>query len=104
MRPWMLVVLVSACVKAPAWFDDCDCGDDICVQDSDGLTCAAVPQECEALFADKCDGGKVEVDCVVALCGDFVGEWDFEMDCHKGSGTLRRYADCTLVPDTPPSE
>ena len=100
MRPWLpMVWFVAGCVEAPTWFEDCDCADgEVCVEEPGAYRCAAVPSECRPMFADRGDdAADVELDCVVALCGEFDGSWSFEWDCHKNAGGVTRYADCTQI-------
>jgi hypothetical protein len=105
MRPWLLVAITLTGCAEPAWLEDCDCGEDVCVLDGDGTRCEAVPDTCADLYTDKCDeSAPTEIDCVIDLCGDFTGDWSFEWDCHKTAKRVYRFADCTQVPDSSPVE
>lgn len=90
-------VLLSACFDKAAWFDSCDCGDNLCVRDGSVFECMLVPDSCAVAFAGECNPSALDHDCAVDVCGAFIGEWDMPLDCRTRGSRVYRYTDCTNV-------
>ncbi len=103
---WMPAVLLAlaGCYTKPVWFEYCDCGDNLCVQDGNTFECKLVPETCSAAYYGECDPSLLDRDCAADLCGEFVGEWDFMLDCRSRGSRTFRYADCTSVGTGPAAD